>query len=333
MASYLLRRVLGIIPLVFVVLVVVFFALRLIPGDPVTAMLPPDATQAQIDRQRAIYGLDQPMIVQFGKWLGQILHLDLGNSIRFGQSVTSMIGERFPATVELAVVAGIFALLFGVVLGVIASVNRGRLPDRVASVVGLFGISLPNFWIGLVLIIYVAVPTGWFPTGSRTSTAQAFQGSSGFYVLDTLVHGNIAALGDVLSHLALPGLTLGAQMTGFIVRMTRSSMLDVLGEDYIRTARAKGANEFVVTMNHGLRNASRPIVTVFGLELAGLLSGSIIVETIFSWPGIGNMLITAVNARDYPLIEGTVLVYALIFIVINLFVDITYRLLDPRIRY
>lgn len=333
MTTYIIRRVLGSIPLVIVVLVVVFFVVHLVPGDPISSLLPEDATQADIARARAFYGLDKPLYVQFVTFVGQVLHFNLGTSIRYGDPVSELIAQRLPATLELAIVAAVIALVIGLSLGGLAAIKHGRWLDRVASVFGLVGISAPNFWIGLVLILYVGGATGLFPTGGRLPQGWSPGGPTGMNLIDTLYVGDFEAFGAALDYIALPAITLGAQMAGLLVRMTRSSMLEVLGEDYVRTARAKGVRESLVTVRHGMRNALLPVVTVFGLELASLLSGSIIVETVFAWPGMGQLLITAVTARDYPVVQGAVLVYALIFVLVNLLVDISYSRIDPRIRY
>lgn len=333
MTAYVIRRILGSIPLVVVILIVVFLVVRLVPGDPITSLLPEDATQADVDRARAFYGLDRPLYAQFLTFVGQTFRFDLGDSIRYGDPVGELIGQRLPATIELALVAAVIALVIGISLGVLAAIKHGRWMDRVASVLGLVGISAPNFWIGLVLILYVGGATGWFPTGGRMPEGWSPGGPTGMNLVDTLLIGDFEAFGAALNYMALPAITLGAQMAGLLVRMTRSSMLEVLGEDYVRTARAKGVRESLVTVRHGLHNAMLPVVTVFGLEVASLLSGSIIVETVFAWPGMGSLLITAVTARDYPVVQGAVLVYALIFVVINLLVDISYSRIDPRIRY
>ncbi len=333
MFQYVLRRIIGAVPLVLAITIVVFFIVRLVPGDPVTAMLPPEATLVDIQHLREVYGLDKPILVQFWLWLVQLFHGNLGTSLMFHEPVVDVIARRFPATLELAVCAGLIGLVIGVLLGTAASIFHDKLIDRVASIVGLLGISAPTFWIGLMLIIYVAVPTQLFPTGGRMPSGASPDGPTRLNLVDTLLIGDWSGFGAALHYLILPAFTLSLATTGLLTRMTRSSMLDVLGDDYIRTARAKGAAPGAVYFGHALRNASRPIATVFGLEVAELLSGSIVIETIFAWPGIGSTLIDAVNSRDYPLIQGTVLVFALIFVLANLAVDIVYRILDPRIRY
>lgn len=333
MLQYTARRVIGAIPLVLAITIVVFFVVRLIPGDPVTAMLPAEATLEDIERMRALYGLDEPIIVQFWLWLVQLFQLNLGESLMYHEPVIDVLVRRFPATLELASFAAIIGFIVGITLGTVAAIHQNKWPDRLASVVGLLGISAPTFWIGLMLIIYVAVPTGLFPTGGRMAPGASPGGPTGMNLIDTLLAGDVGGFLQALNYILLPAVTLGLATTGLLVRMTRASMLEVLGDDYIRTARAKGARPRAIYFRHGFRNASRPIATVFGLEVADLLAGSIVIETIFAWPGVGSTLIEAVNSRDYPLVQGTVLMYALIFVICNLGVDIAYRLIDPRITY
>ncbi len=333
MTGYVLRRVVGTLPTLFVIVTAVFVLLRLVPGNPVAALLPDTATTAQIAALTHHLGLDQPIPVQFGDYLASVVRFDFGTSIRFGLPVNELIAERLPATIELAVAAAIVAIVVGIPLGALAGRFRGTWVDRVASVLGLVGISAPSFWVGLLLILYVGGGTGWFPTGGRLPSGVTGNGPTGFLVIDMIVHGDANGLGLVLQHLALPAVTLGLAMSGMLVRMTRSSLVEVTGYDFVRTARAKGVPEFRIMVNHSMRNALLPIVTVLGMELATLLSGSVIVETIFAWPGMGNLLITAVEARDYPVIQASIIVFALFFILCNLLVDISYALIDPRIRY
>ncbi|HEY0247651.1 MAG TPA: ABC transporter permease [Gryllotalpicola sp.] len=333
MGWYILRRLAIAIPTMLVIVTAVFLLVRAIPGNPVLMMVPDDATPQQIADVTHRLGLDQPIWVQYGKFLVNAVHLNFGESTRYRVSVSSLIAQKLPATIELGVVAAVIALVIGLVLGTLAGRFRNSWIDRVSSVLGLFGISAPTFWIGMLLIIYVGGATGWFPTGGRLPGDLSGPGPTGLLIVDTIIHGDIAGLGIVLQHLFLPALTLGLAMSGMLVRMTRSSIIEVAGDDYVRTARAKGAPEFRVLARHTFRNAMLPVVTVFGMEVASLLSGSMIVETVFAWPGMGSMLITAVTARDYPLIQGSILLFSLIFIVCNLLVDISYALIDPRIRY
>ncbi|MGH3382138.1 MAG: ABC transporter permease [Actinoallomurus sp.] len=332
MARYALHRIAGGIPIIFVIVLTIFILLRLVPGSPINALLPDEATPQQIRELTARYGLDDPIMVQFGRYLIAAAQLDFGTSIRYNVPVSTLISQRLPVTFELAVAASIIALVIGMPLGILSARRHGTWLDRVATGAGLFGISAPSFWIGLMLVLYLGGRLGWFPTGGQLPSSVVDPGPTGFVAFDMIVHGNIAGLGTTLHYLFLPALTMGAAMAGLLVRMTRSSLLEVIREDYVRTARAKGANEWIVTVRHALRNALLPVVTVFGLELAGVLAGSIIVENVFAWPGLGNLLLTAVSARDYPVVQGCVLVFGVIFVVVNLLVDLSYRLLDPRIK-
>jgi peptide/nickel transport system permease protein len=332
MGQYAVRRVIGGIPIILIILLVVFFLVRLVPGSPINALLPDGATPQQVQQLTAQLGLNQPIYVQFGKYLVNAVQLNFGTSILYSEPVRTLIGQRLPATFELAIAASIVAVALGVPLGILSARWHGRWADRVATAVGLIGISAPPFWIGLLLIIYVAGGTHAFPTGGQLPSTLVDPGPTNFVLLDMLLHGNLSGAGTTLQYLALPAVTLGAAMAGLLVRMTRSSLLEVAGEDFVRTARAKGAAERRVVLRHSLRNALMPIVTIFGLEVANVLAGSIIVETVFAWPGMGNLLVGAVNGRDYPVVEGVVLVYAVIFVVMNLIVDLSYHKLDPRIR-
>ncbi len=332
MGQYTVRRVIGGVPIILIILLVVFFLVRMVPGSPINALLPDGATPGQVKQLTAQLGLNEPIPIQFWKYLVNAVQLNFGNSILASEPVSTLIGQRLPATFELAIAASIVALIIGVPLGILSARRHGTWIDRVATAVGLIGISAPPFWIGLLLIIYVAAGTGVFPTGGQLPASLVDPGPTNFAIVDLLVHGDLAGVGTTLQYLALPAVTLGAAMAGLLVRMTRSSLLEVAGEDFVRTARAKGASERRVVLRHTLRNALMPIVTIFGLEVANVLAGSIIVETVFAWPGMGNLLVSAVNGRDYPVVEGVVLVYAVIFVVMNLIVDLSYHKLDPRIR-
>ena len=333
MKSYVARRVLGAIPLLLVAAFAVFILLHLAPGDPITILMPEDARPEDIQEARERLGLDEPLPVQFGAFLVGLVQFDLGESLRYSRPVGDLIVERIPATVELALTSAVVALAIGVTLGVLAAVKRGTWIDRVGSITGLIGISMPNFWLGLLLIIYVGGSTGWFPTGGRAPIGIPMDGPTRMLLLDSVLTGRFADIPTILQHLALPAITLGSSMAGIVMRMTRSSMVEVIGNDYVRTARAKGLRSDAITVRHVLRNALLPVSTVVGLEMASLLSGSIIVESIFAWPGLGELLVTAVSARDYALVQGIVVIFAVMFVVINLIVDLSYAVIDPRIRY
>lgn len=333
MRTYVLRQLAGVVPLLLVAVFVVFLFLHLAPGDPVAMMMPENASPAELEAAREQLGLTQPLPAQFLDFVTGLVRLDLGDSLRYSQPVVELIGGRAAATLELALASLIVSIVIGIPLGVVAAMKRNTWIDRVASAAGLVGMSVPNFWLGLLLIIYVGGMTGWFPTGGRVPMHIPMEGPTGFLVLDAILNGRMGDLPTILSHLALPAVTLGASAAGIVMRMTRSSMIEVMGEDYVRTARAKGVRPDAVTTRHILRNALLPVSTVLGLELSSLLSGSIVVETVFAWPGLGELLVTAVGVRDYPLVQGIVVVFAVIFILVNLLTDVSYAVIDPRIRY
>ena len=333
MFTYITRRVIGTIPVIILISLLVFLLVQAAPGDPADLLLSDEATKADVDEARQRWGLDQPIWVQYWKFLIAALHGDLGTSFRYADPVLTMILDRLPATIELAVFSILIAVLLGVPLGVWAGARPNSWADNLGSLFGFFGISMPNFWFGIMLILVVSGMLNLLPSAGRDTYGVAGDPLTGFYLLDSLLRGNWKALGDGLSHIILPAVALGTNMMGILMRVTRSSVLEVMHEDYITTARAKGINENVVLWRHAVRNAMIPIITVVGLELGTLLSGSIIVETVFSWPGSGALLIAAITARDYPLITGTVLTYTMIFVIINLSIDMLYAVIDPRIRF
>jgi glutathione transport system permease protein len=299
------RRLIAMVPVLLIVAALVFSIIHLVPGDPVLAMVGAEAAREDIDLMRARLGLDRPLLVQFGAYIGGLAQGDLGRSIRSGRPVFDEIAARMPRTLTLAVVALGIAVGVGMVLGVIAAVYRGTWIDSLAMLVAIVGVSAPTFWIGLVFILVFAVELRWFPTGGSESWR----------------------------HVILPAATLGFHYAAVIARVTRSSMLDVLADDYVRTARAKGLAEWVVIVRHALKNALIPTVTIVGLQFGALISGSIVVEVVFSWPGLGLLLITALNSRDYPVVQACILTIATFFILVNLFVDTLYAAIDPRVRY
>ncbi|MDQ3880604.1 MAG: ABC transporter permease [Chloroflexota bacterium] len=356
MIQFIVRRLLLSVPVLLGVVFIVFALARVIPGDPCRATLGERATEAVCNAFIHRYGLDQPIPVQFLLYLRQVVGGDLGDSIRFGRPVAHILIERLPVTVELTLYALIFATIVGVTLGLLSAQRRNSAVD-VATMVGAnLGVSTPVFVLGLVLAFLFAVvlrdtpfslpPSGRLSSGvSVTPLAvswglQSLSGPmrsvldffSNIYTLNALVTGQWGALGDALRHLILPALALGTIPLAIIARMTRSSLLDVLGLDYIRTARAKGASERLVVFRHGVRNAMLPVVTVVGLSLGGLLSGAVLTETIFNLSGVGRTLYEAITGRDYVVIQGFTLVIALIYLLVNLIVDISYAYLDPRIR-
>jgi len=298
------RRLLLLIPTVLGVLTLVFFLVHLIPGDPVEVMLGETASSADLSQLRADLGLDRPLGEQYAHFLGGLARADLGRSFFYRKPVLAVIAAALPATALLAAAALAVALLIALPVGILAAVRRNRLTDRLALVGSLVGVSMPNFWLGPLLIILFSFRLGWLPVSGKEGAAS----------------------------LVLPALTLGTALSAILLRMTRASMLDVLGEDYLRTARAKGVGERTVIARHALRNALLPVVTIVGLQFGALLSGAVITENVFSWPGVGTLLIQAITARDYPLVQGCVLVISLCYVVVNFLTDALYSIIDPRVR-
>ncbi|MCI0545671.1 MAG: ABC transporter permease [Candidatus Rokubacteria bacterium] len=315
MSRYLVRRLLLLVPVVAGVSVIVFTVLHLAPGDPAEIMLGSQATQADLDRLRAELGLDAPVHVQYARWLGRVLRGDLGRSLWMKRPVALEVLERFQATLILTGAALLLSTVGGVALGIGSAARPHSLLDRVAAVASLFGASMPVFWLGIVLMVIFSLWLGWLP-------------ASGMYA----PYGG-GDLRDLLSHLALPAVTLAAASVTIIARLTRSTMLEQLGQDYVRTARAKGLAERRVVVRHALGNSLIPIVTVIGVQAGYLLGGAVLTETVFAWPGVGTLMVQGILARDVPLVQGCVLVVALTFVLVNLAVDLLYAYLDPRIRY
>jgi len=333
MVSYLVRRITGTIPVIVLISMLVFMLVQAAPGDPADILLSDEATKEDVEEARKRWGLDQPIFIQYGKFLIAALQGDLGTSFRFAEPVIVMIIERLPATAELAIFAIIVAVVLGVPLGVWAGARPNSWVDNVGSFFGFFGISMPNFWFGIMLILVVSGFLHLLPSAGRDTYGIADDPITGFYLFDSIIRNDWTQVWDALKYMIMPGLALGVNMMGILMRVTRSSVLDITHEDYVTTARAKGLSERVVLWRHVVRNAMIPIVTVVGLELGTLLSGSIIVETVFSWPGSGALLISAITSRDYPLITGVVLMYTMAFVIINFVIDVLYAFIDPRIRF
>lgn len=333
MAVYALRRLLAVVPTLFGVTLVTFFISVAIPGDPALAIVGPRATEEMLEQVRHDLGLDQPLPVRYLDYLGGLLHGDLGQSLRTRRPILEELAERFPATLELTLAAMGFAVLVGVVLGVVAA-TRGGVWDTLARVIAVAGISTPLFWWGLLLILLFYRELAWLPAQGRFNPFfNPPQAITGLYLLDSLLQGNWQAFVISLKHLVLPALTLGYVQLAIITRMTRTSLLEVLQEDYIRTARAKGLRERLVNYKHALKSAAAPMVTIVGLTFGELLGGAVITETIFGWPGMGLYAVEAIVNLDYPAILGFTLVVGFGFALVNLGVDLLYALLDPRIRY
>jgi peptide/nickel transport system permease protein len=312
---YVVRRLLLLVPVLLGVSVIIFMVLHLAPGDPAEIMLGSQATQADLERLRAELGLTQPLHVQYVHWLGLVARGDLGRSMWMKRPVLGEVLTRFKATLVLTGAALLLSTAGGLALGIASAIRPNSALDRLSAVASLFGASMPVFWLGIVLMVIFALWLGWLP-------------ASGMFA----PYGG-GDLRDLLVHLALPAVTLAAASVTIIARLTRSTMLETLGQDYIRTARAKGVVERAVVLRHGLTNALIPIVTVVGVQAGYLLGGAVLTETVFAWPGVGTLMVQGILARDFPLVQGCVLVVALSFVVINLAVDLLYAWLDPRIRY
>ncbi|MDO1585350.1 ABC transporter permease [Rhizobium oryzicola] len=332
MASFLLRRLIALIPVMCIVLVIVFSLVRIIPGDPAVTLLGPGATEAQISALRAQLDLDKPVVLQFLSYTFGLLQGDFGVSLKSGQPVAHEILTRLPATIELSVLAVIVAVIFGIPIGVLSATRPNSLFDHITRIVSLLGVSMPAFLLALILQLIFGTWLGLLPVSGRMSSFITADAVTGFAVLDGLLTGNLAAAGSALLHLILPTAVLAAFLAATLGRFVRNTMLDVMTEDFIRTARAKGLPQRDVILKHGLRNSLLPAVTVIGLKFAEMLGGAILTETIFAWPGIGRFMFEAIKNRDYPVIQGTTLVFALMFVLTSIIVDLIYGLLDPRIR-
>ena len=333
MWRFAISRLALVLPTFFGMTLLAFFLIRLVPGDPIETLagergIEP-ARHAKLPHE---YGLDQPLLTQYGIYIGRVLHGDLGKSIITQTPVAQEFLSLFPATVELALCAMIFALLLGIPAGVMAAVKRNSWMDHGLMGASLTGYSMPIFWWGLLLILLFSVQLGWTPVSGRIAVAFFIEPRTGFLLIDSALSEEAGAFRSALSHLILPTIVLGTNPLAVIARMTRSAMLEVMGEDYIRTARAKGLSAFRVLGIHAMRNALVPVVTVIGLQVGVLFTGAILTETIFSWPGVGKWLIEAIARRDYPVLQGGMLLLGLIVMSVNVLVDLSYGLINPRIR-
>jgi len=304
MFAFLVRRLVGAIPVLLVVSIFVFGFVRLLPGDPARLLAGPDASPQDVEAVRVELGLDKPVWLQYGTWVGHLAQGDLGRSSRTRQPVATEIGERFMPTLWLTVAAMVWATLVGMTIGVVSGVRRGQWQDQVGMVLAVSGISFPAFWLGLLLISVFSVRLGWLPTGGY----------------------------GTWQHFVLPSFTLGVAVAAVLARFTRSAFVEVAGEDYVRTARAKGLPERLVVWKHALRNALLPVITMTGLQFGFLLGGAVVVETVFAWPGLGRLLVDSVSYRDYPVMQAEILLFSLEFILINLAVDVLYAVVNPEIR-
>jgi len=331
--KYIFRRVLSLVPVLLGISLLVFLFLQLIPGDPAVVLLGERATPEQLAAVREQLGLNRPLPLQYLSFLQNLLQLNLGTSIISGIPIADELKVRYPATIELAIAAMLLALLMGIPAGILAATQKNHWFDNLVTTGALLGVSLPVYWLGLILIYGFAVNLQWLPAGGRSSDIALIQPITGLYLLDSLLRFNLAAFWDGLSHLFLPALTLSTIPLAIVARMTRSAMLESLTQDYIRTARAKGVSEFWVVCQHAFKNALLPIVTISGLQFGTLLGGAILTETIFAWPGIGSWIYDGILARDYPVVQGGIIFVAIAFVLINLLVDLSYALLDPRVQY
>ena len=305
MIRYISIRLLFALPALWLILTMVFLLAHIVPGDPVAQMLGEGARAEDLTQLRHALGLDLPLPVQYGRYLSGVLHGNLGESFRFQQPVLKVVAEHYPATLELAAVALLICALIGIPAGVLAAHKRGERTDHTVAVLTLFGLSVPNFALGPVLILLFSVVLGWLPVSGRGG----------------------------ISHLILPSFTLGAALAAILTRMVRTSVIEELSADYVRTARAKGVSESGVLFRHALRNALIPILTILGLQFGSLLAGTIVTESIFSWPGIGRLAVQAIGARDYPLLQGCILLIAVSYVFVNLLTDLVYAVVDPRVRF
>ena len=332
MLRFVVRRLLLLVPILLGVSVLVFVWIRALPGSPAQSLLGERATPQLIKQVNHQYGLDRPVYEQYWKYVNQTAHFRLGTSISSSRTVGFEIRNRFPATVELAIAAMLFAVALGIPLGFLAAKRYGTAFDHGSLVVSLIGISIPIFFLGLILKYVFAVRLGWLPSIGREDVLAERDHPTNFYILDAIIERDPAALWDAIRHLILPAVALGTIPLAIVTRITRASVLDVQNEDYVRTARAKGLSPLVVDRRHVLRNALLPISTIIGLQTGLLLSGAVLTETIFAWPGVGSWLAEAIFNRDYPVLQGGILFLAVVFVLVNLVVDISYAIINPRIR-
>lgn len=330
--GYISRRFFHLVLIIFGVSILVFLMLRMIPGDPAQLLLGEYANPEELASLRNQLGLDKSYLIQYWIYLKNILQGDFGNSVRTGAPVVDEIGVRLIATIELSMAAMLIATLFGIAAGVISAVKQYSILDYSSMFLALVGVSMPIFWLGLMLIYLLSVKFPILPMMGRLSMGLETSPVTGLVIIDTLIAGQFGAFWDGLRHLVLPSFTLATIPMAIVARITRSSMLEVLNRDYVRTARAKGLGEAVVILRHALRNAFLPVVTVLGLNLGLLLGGAVLTETIFSWPGLGRYVVDSLMGRDYAAVQGCILIFAVLMTLINLAVDMIYVLLDPRIR-
>jgi len=327
------RRILGAIPVLLGISFLVFMLMHIAPGDPVSLLLGDDATPADIEQTRRELGLDQPLLLQYWDFLSRAVRGDFGRSLKFNEPVMKLVFERLPATIELAFISLIVAIIIAVPLGVYSAIKHNSLFDHAGMSVALIGVSLPNFWLGIMLIYFLGGQLNLLPVAGRIEYGIEVKPITHLYLIDSLITGNFTAFWSALQHLLMPAFTLGTSLAAIVTRISRSSVLEVMRQDFITTARAKGLNEKTVIWRHILRNAMITIVTILGLQLGALLNGSVITETVFSYPGIGELLIQSISARDYKLTQVLILFFAVIYFVVNLLTDFLYSWIDPRIKF
>jgi peptide/nickel transport system permease protein len=327
------RRIIGAVPVLFGISFLVFLLMHLAPGDPVMLLLGDDATPADVERVRREWGLDQPILVQYGQFVSRAVIGDFGRSLKFGEPVIKLVVERLPATIELAFVSLLVAILISIPIGIYSAIKHDSLLDHAGTGVALIGVSLPNFWLGIMLIYFFGGQWNLLPVAGRIEYGINVEPITRLYLVDSLITGNLTAFWSVVQHLLMPAITLGTALAAIVTRITRSSVLEVMRQDYVMTARAKGLSERVVIWRHILRNALITVVTILGLQLGALLNGSVITETVFSYPGIGDLLIQSISARDYRLTQVLILFFGVMYFMVNMLVDVLYTLIDPRIKF
>lgn len=331
MLRLLLGRVWQTFIVILLVSLIVFVLMRLVPGDPVAMMFGEgEVSEAQKDALRAEYGLDLPLPLQFLKFIFGVFTGDLGNSLLLKAPVSTLIGPALLATLELTIASVLVAIIIGTPIAIVSALKQGTAIDKTGSAVALFGISMPSFWLGILLILVFSVQFGLFPTGGQTSVSVPHV--TGLVVLDSILSGNGAAIQSSLKHLVLPSITLGAAVAATLVRVLRSGLIEVKQDDFVDALRARGVSRASI-LRHMLRNALPPTIILMGIKIGSLLGGAIVIEVIFSWPGLGRLIVDAINARDYPLVQGGVIVMAILFVAVNFVVDILHGAMDPRIRH
>ncbi|HUU80960.1 MAG TPA: ABC transporter permease [Acidobacteriota bacterium] len=331
MLSFIIRRAFSIIPTLLGVSIIIFLMLAITPGDPAELLLGERATEETLEAMREHLGLNEPLYVQYGMFLKRLIKFDLGETIWTRQKVWDEIKQRYPATIELSIAAMFLSCFFGIILGIISATKQYSWFDYMSMIASLIGVSIPVFWLGLVLMLVFSLYLGWFPMSGRMGIGIDLEIITNFYVLDAILTRNWPALKDVLWHLTLPAFALSTIPLAIIARMTRSSMLEVLRQDYIKTAKAKGLGQTKIVLKHALRNGLIPVITVIGLQFGIMLGAAILTETVFAWPGVGKWIFDGVVKRDYMVIQGGTLVVAACFVIVNLIVDVLYAVINPRI--